>query len=174
MQWSQKIPRTIAFTRGCPQEKSGTGGTGRETTTARWSKFDQDRSTVMLLIRYVLVAGVAYGIDFGGYLLLLWLSLSPVAANAFVKVVAAIFGFFAHRYFYLPDHGAGRHWKTCRQVFWAGIFLYTGFFGISLQHYAFFCQPGLCQNNFPMSCFLYWCFGSPQNFLLSKTAHNTI
>lgn len=53
----------------------------------------------MVLIRYILVAGVAYGIDFGGFMLLIGFGYSPVLANILVKVVAAIFGFYAHRYF---------------------------------------------------------------------------
>ena len=54
---------------------------------------------MMIFIRYGLVAVLAYGIDFGGYIFLLGLGYSPVWANTFVKVVAAIFGFFAHRSF---------------------------------------------------------------------------
>ena len=53
----------------------------------------------MVFVRYVLVAGVAYGIDFGGYILLLSFGYKPVIANMMIKVVAAIFGFFTHRYF---------------------------------------------------------------------------
>jgi putative flippase GtrA len=53
----------------------------------------------IVFLRYGLVAGVAYGIDFGGYLLLMSLGYSPVLANALIKIVAAIFGFFAHRHF---------------------------------------------------------------------------
>lgn len=53
----------------------------------------------MTFIRYGLVAGFAYGIDFGGFILLLSLGYSPLWANTLIKVVAAIFGFFAHRYF---------------------------------------------------------------------------
>jgi putative flippase GtrA len=53
----------------------------------------------MLLIRYLIVAGLAYGIDLGGFILLLGLNYSPFVSNILVKVVAAIFGFFGHRYF---------------------------------------------------------------------------
>lgn len=53
----------------------------------------------MVFVRYFLVAGVAYGIDFGGYIFLLSLEYKPVIANMMIKVVAAIFGFFSHRYF---------------------------------------------------------------------------
>ena len=53
----------------------------------------------MVFVRYILVAGVAYGIDFGGYIFLLHLGYKPVIANMMIKVVAAIFGFFSHRYF---------------------------------------------------------------------------
>lgn len=54
---------------------------------------------MMIFIRYGLVAVLAYGIDFGGYIFLLGLGYPPVLANTLVKVVAAIFGFFAHRSF---------------------------------------------------------------------------
>ena len=53
----------------------------------------------MVLARYIIVAGVAYGIDFGGFIVLLKLGYSPVLANVMIKVAAAIFGFFSHRYF---------------------------------------------------------------------------
>ncbi|MGZ8157379.1 MAG: GtrA family protein [Methylobacter sp.] len=50
-------------------------------------------------LRYGIVAGLAYGIDFGGFIFLFGLGYSPALANVSVKVMAAIFGFFAHRYF---------------------------------------------------------------------------
>ncbi|MBC7404635.1 MAG: GtrA family protein [Cytophaga sp.] len=53
----------------------------------------------MKFLRYALVAGIAYGIDFGGFILLLNIGYSPFWANTLIKVVAAIFGFFSHRYF---------------------------------------------------------------------------
>jgi putative flippase GtrA len=53
----------------------------------------------MVFLRYGLVAGIAYGIDFGGYIFLLGMGNTPIVANALIKVIAAIFGFFAHRYF---------------------------------------------------------------------------
>lgn len=53
----------------------------------------------LTFLRYGLVAGFAYGIDFGGFIFLLNLGYSPLWANTLIKVVAAIFGFFAHRYF---------------------------------------------------------------------------
>lgn len=52
-----------------------------------------------IFIRYCIVALLAYGIDFGGYILLLSLSYSPVIANSLIKIIAAIFGFYAHRFF---------------------------------------------------------------------------
>lgn len=51
------------------------------------------------LIRYLIVAVAAYVIDMGGYIILLKFDVSPVLANIFVKIGAAIFGFFAHRWF---------------------------------------------------------------------------
>lgn len=51
------------------------------------------------LIRYLVVAVLAYLIDMGGFCLLIKIGADPVAANLMVKVVAAIFGFFMHRRF---------------------------------------------------------------------------
>ena len=53
----------------------------------------------MQFLKYTCVAGIAYCIDFGGYIFLLSFEYSPIVANALTKVVAAFFGFFAHRYF---------------------------------------------------------------------------
>ncbi|MDY7577610.1 GtrA family protein [Herbaspirillum sp. RTI4] len=50
-------------------------------------------------IRYVIIAGLAYMIDMGGYYCLIRLGWSPIASNVFVKIVAAIFAFFMHRRF---------------------------------------------------------------------------
>lgn len=50
-------------------------------------------------VRYLMVAVVAYVVDMGGYIFLLYLGLSPVYSNSLVKVAAAIFGFYAHRFF---------------------------------------------------------------------------
>jgi putative flippase GtrA len=50
------------------------------------------------LIRYLLVAVAAYVIDMGGYIFLIWGSITPIVANVLVKILAAIFGFYAHRY----------------------------------------------------------------------------
>ena len=58
-----------------------------------------EKSAAMIFFRYIIVAGVAYGIDFGGFIFLLGVGFSPVVANAMIKIVAAIFGFFGHRYF---------------------------------------------------------------------------
>ncbi|MEC5216767.1 putative flippase GtrA [Actimicrobium sp. GrIS 1.19] len=53
----------------------------------------------MVLMRYILVAGLAYAIDLGGFMLLISIHYSPLVANVLVKIVAAVFGFYAHRYF---------------------------------------------------------------------------
>lgn len=60
---------------------------------------ERDNCMSITFIRYVLVAGLAYGIDFGGFIFLLSIGYPPLWANTLIKVVAAIFGFFAHRYF---------------------------------------------------------------------------
>lgn len=51
------------------------------------------------LVRYVIVAVIAYFIDMGGYFLLLQTGTHPVSANIFVKFFAALCGFFMHRYY---------------------------------------------------------------------------
>lgn len=57
------------------------------------------KSKLFLLFRYLLVAGIAYSIDFGGFILLIYLKYPPILSNIIVKIVAAIFGFYSHRYF---------------------------------------------------------------------------
>ena len=51
------------------------------------------------LVRYMVVAFIAYVIDMGGYFLLLQIGTHPVSANIFVKILAALCGFFMHRYY---------------------------------------------------------------------------
>lgn len=48
-------------------------------------------------LRYLIIAGLAYVIDLGGYYVLIRLNVSPVIANIIVKVIAAICGFYLHR-----------------------------------------------------------------------------
>lgn len=55
--------------------------------------------SVTRLARYLLVAAVVYAIDMGGYIFLLQLQLSPALSNLLTKVVAVVFGFYAHRVF---------------------------------------------------------------------------
>jgi putative flippase GtrA len=50
-------------------------------------------------LRYSLIAGLAYAIDIGGFWILTNLLISPSVANLGIKVLAALFGFFAHRQF---------------------------------------------------------------------------
>jgi len=47
----------------------------------------------MVLLRYILVAGIAYGIDLGGFILLIHIGYAPLISNILVKIAAAIFGF---------------------------------------------------------------------------------
>ena len=66
----------------------------------------------MIFIRYGFVAGFAYLIDFGGFLFLFRLGCAPLVANALIKIIAAIFGFFSHRRFTYSIKGmdgAGKH-----------------------------------------------------------------
>jgi putative flippase GtrA len=54
----------------------------------------------MRFVRYVMVQLVAYGLDMGGFLLLItWLAMEPVTANVIGKVLAGLFAFVAHRSF---------------------------------------------------------------------------
>lgn len=76
----------------------------------------------MTFIRYGLVAGIAYGIDFGGYIILLGYGYSPLWANTLIKVVAAIFGFFAHRYFTYSIKGRDGMGKDAIRYFGLALF----------------------------------------------------
>jgi putative flippase GtrA len=76
----------------------------------------------MVFIRYGLVAGVAYLIDFGGYIALMGLGYSPVSSNAMIKVVAAIFGFFSHRYFTYSITERNDIWKHAVRYFGLALF----------------------------------------------------
>lgn len=54
----------------------------------------------MRFLRYVLIQGLAYGIDMGGFFLLLThMAMAPLTANIISKVLAGVFAFFAHRSF---------------------------------------------------------------------------
>jgi putative flippase GtrA len=54
----------------------------------------------MTFVRYGLVQLLAYGIDMGGFLLLLWAGVAgPLVANVVVKTAAGLFAFAAHRRF---------------------------------------------------------------------------
>lgn len=50
-------------------------------------------------IRYILIAGIIYVIDLGGYYLLLQAGVGHLLANVIVKVVAVLTGFYLHRRF---------------------------------------------------------------------------
>lgn len=54
---------------------------------------------ILMLIRYIFIAGLVYFIDIGVYVLLLNLGISPVFGNVAAKILATIFGFFGHRFF---------------------------------------------------------------------------
>ena len=51
------------------------------------------------IIRYIIIAILAYIVDLGGFLALIYFGTRPIIANIIVKIVAAIFGFYAHRRF---------------------------------------------------------------------------
>lgn len=54
----------------------------------------------MRFMRYIMVQLVAYGLDMGGFLLLMtWLAMEPLAANVIGKILAGLFAFVAHRSF---------------------------------------------------------------------------
>ncbi|MBB5192470.1 putative flippase GtrA [Silvimonas terrae] len=76
------------------------------------------------IVRYVIVAVLAYLIDFGGFFVLLHAGLPLVWANVAVKIAAAIFGFFVHRKFTYRIKGYGGAWAHAAKYF--GIaFIYT-------------------------------------------------
>jgi putative flippase GtrA len=54
---------------------------------------------MLTFFRYLIIAGLAYIVDMGGYYLLIKLHMIPLVANIIVKVVAAICGFYLHRRF---------------------------------------------------------------------------
>jgi putative flippase GtrA len=67
----------------------------------------------MTFVRYGLVQLVAYGIDMGGFLLLLWTgSCGPLTANIASKAAAGVFAFLAHRRF---TFGTGERANTWSQ-----------------------------------------------------------
>jgi hypothetical protein len=53
----------------------------------------------LIFTRYLIIAGLAYFVDFCGYLLLIHLGNTPLLSNALIKIVAGVFGFFGHRFF---------------------------------------------------------------------------
>ena len=67
----------------------------------------------MTFVRYGLVQVVAYAIDMGCFLLLVWSGLSgPLLANVAAKVAAGLFAFAAHRRF---TFGTGERANTLGQ-----------------------------------------------------------
>jgi len=60
------------------------------------------------LARYLIVAVTAYVMDMLGYICLLYIGVGPLLSNMTVKILSAIFTFFAHRYFtYQIKHNNG-------------------------------------------------------------------
>jgi len=54
----------------------------------------------MQFIRYLLVQVLAYGLDMGGFIILLaHFDIAPLLANMVSKVLAGVFAFVAHRHF---------------------------------------------------------------------------
>lgn len=74
--------------------------------------------------RYISIAGIAYFIDLGGFILFLKIGLSPVAANISVKIIAALFGFYMHRTFTFGIEG--KDGATFHAIKYFGLaFIYT-------------------------------------------------
>lgn len=66
----------------------------------------------MMMVRYLVVAVLAYVVDLGGFALLVQQGMHPAPANIVVKIVAALFGFFMHRRFtyqFSGKEGMGAH-----------------------------------------------------------------
>ena len=69
------------------------------------------------IVRYVIVAVAAYLVDFGGFFVLLHAGVPLVWANVTVKILAAIFGFFAHRKFSYRIQGYAGAWPHAVKYF---------------------------------------------------------
>lgn len=64
------------------------------------------------MVRYAVVAVLAYVVDLGGFALLVRYGMHPAPANILVKIAAALFGFFMHRrytYQFNGKDGMGAH-----------------------------------------------------------------
>ena len=67
----------------------------------------------MTFVRYGLVQLFAYGIDMGGFLVLLWTGVcGPLVANVASKIAAGLLAFLAHRHF---TFGTGQPSNTWSQ-----------------------------------------------------------
>ncbi len=72
----------------------------------------------MTFFRYVAVQIVAYGLDMGGFLVVLGLfGVGPIVANVFGKIAAGIFAFFAHRHFTFGHKSAERQGRQALMYF---------------------------------------------------------
>ncbi|WP_153099677.1 GtrA family protein [Paraburkholderia hayleyella] len=68
----------------------------------------------MQFTRYLMVGGITYALDMGGFLLFFnYFGVGPLIANAIAKVLAGLFAFFAHRYF---TFGVAKGGGTARQA----------------------------------------------------------
>jgi putative flippase GtrA len=76
------------------------------------------------LARYIIIAGLAYLIDMGGYYSLINLGCGPVTSNVIVKVIAAICGFFMHRRFTYQIHDSDETFAHAKKYFGSAL-VYT-------------------------------------------------
>jgi putative flippase GtrA len=72
----------------------------------------------MTFVRYIAVQLVAYGIDMGGFLVMLTLtSAGPVADNVVGKLLAGIFAFLCHRRITFRSAGTTTIWRQAIRYF---------------------------------------------------------
>lgn len=72
----------------------------------------------MKFIRYIVVQGIAYGLDMGVFLLtLIFFGAGPIVANVFSKIVAGCFAFLAHRSFTFGVAQDGRNPRQALMYF---------------------------------------------------------
>jgi putative flippase GtrA len=76
------------------------------------------------IARYIFIAILAYVIDFGGFWMLYHAGLPAAASNVSVKIGAAIFGFYAHRYFTYQINGRSDIFSHAAKYFGVAL-LYT-------------------------------------------------
>jgi putative flippase GtrA len=72
----------------------------------------------MIFIRYISIQLVAYGIDMGGFLMILALTpAGPITGNVVGKLLAGIFAFLCHRHITFQSAGGTTIWRQAIRYF---------------------------------------------------------